>query len=79
MLPTRGGALVWGNTIDGDQLFFVPHNDGSWTVSAFRRGWGDWHDTNLGLSDWFYQALASEIGTGWLPEWNAGIHPLEPS
>ncbi|WP_331721156.1 hypothetical protein [Streptomyces sp. NBC_00454] len=77
VLPTSGGALVWGNTIEGDQLFLVPHDDGSWTVSAFRRAWADWHDTTLGFSDWFHQALAGEIGTDWLPEWNAEIHPLE--
>ncbi|MER6251874.1 hypothetical protein ABT224_10945 [Streptomyces sp. NPDC001584] len=69
--------MVWGNTGEGDQLFLVPHEDGSWTVSAFRRGWADWHDTGLGFSEWFHQALAGEIATDWLPEWDAGIHPLE--
>ncbi|WP_406164077.1 hypothetical protein OG806_49405 [Streptomyces sp. NBC_00882] len=57
VLPTPGGALVWGNTIEGDQLFLVPRDGGSWTVSAFRRGWADWHDTELGFSDWLYLAL----------------------
>ncbi|MFD9080786.1 hypothetical protein [Streptomyces erythrochromogenes] len=55
----------------------MPHEDGSWTVSAFRRGWAGWHDTGLGFSEWFHQAPAGEIATDWLPEWDAGTHPLE--
>ncbi|MFE5717531.1 hypothetical protein [Streptomyces erythrochromogenes] len=55
----------------------MPHEDGSWTVSAFRRGWADWHDAGLGFSEWFHQALAGEIATDRLPEWNAGTHPLQ--
>ncbi|MCC9312511.1 hypothetical protein LN042_36595 [Kitasatospora sp. RB6PN24] len=77
VLPTPGGALVWGNTVEGDQLFLVPREDGRWTVSAFRRGWADWHDTDLGFSDWFYLALAGETATDWLPEWEPLPHRLE--
>jgi hypothetical protein len=78
VLPSPKGALVWGNTIEGDQLFLVPREDGTWTVSAFRRGWADWYDSDLGFSDWFYLALAGEIATDWLPEWEPLPHPLEP-
>ncbi|MFD5884212.1 hypothetical protein [Streptomyces yangpuensis] len=77
VLPTPGGALVWGNTIEGDQLFLVPRGGGTWTVSAFRRGWADWHDTDLGFSDWFHLALTGGTATDWLPEWEPLPHPLE--
>ncbi|MFJ9809487.1 hypothetical protein ACIRTB_14795 [Streptomyces sp. NPDC101158] len=77
VLPTPGGALVWGNTIEGDQLFLVPRGGGSWTVSAFRRGWADWHDTDLGFSDWLHLALTGGTATDWLPEWEPLPHPLE--
>ncbi|MEU4091289.1 hypothetical protein [Streptomyces sp. NPDC026673] len=77
VLPTPNGALLWGNTIEGDQLFLVPRANGQWTVSAFRRGWGDWHDTDLGFSDWLYLALTGKTATDWLPEWEPLPHPLE--
>lgn len=77
VLPTPGGALVWGNTIEGDQLFLVPHEGGAWTVSAFRRGWADWHDTDLGFSDWLYLALSGGTATDWLPEWEPLPHAID--
>ncbi|MFC8455216.1 hypothetical protein [Kitasatospora sp. NPDC057223] len=78
VLPSEGGALLWGNTIDGDQLFLVPHEDGSWTVSAFLRHSVDhWYDSDLSFSDWFHLALAGEIATDWLPEWTSLPHVLE--
>ncbi|MEU7602466.1 SMI1/KNR4 family protein [Streptomyces sp. NPDC041003] len=77
VLPTSGGVLAFGHTIEGDRLFLVPHRDGSWTVSAFRRGWADWHDTGLGFGEWFRGALAGVLATDWLPEWEPGPHPLE--
>jgi hypothetical protein len=77
VLPSPGGALVWGNTIEGDQLFLVPHPNGGWTVSAFRRNWHDFYDSDLGFSDWFHLALTGEIGTDWLPEWAPLPHPVK--
>ncbi|MFI1280995.1 hypothetical protein ACH4U5_09580 [Streptomyces sp. NPDC020858] len=29
VLPNPGGALVWGNTVEGDQLFLFPREGGS--------------------------------------------------
>ncbi|MBB4944538.1 hypothetical protein F4556_000073 [Kitasatospora gansuensis] len=76
--PMRlGGALLWGNTIEGDQLFLVPHENGSWTVSAFRRGWADWYDSDLCFSDWFHLALTGGTATDWLAEWEPLPHPIE--
>lgn len=69
--------MAWGNTIAGDQLFLVPREGGSWTVSAFRRGWADWHDTNLGFSDWLHLALSGGTATDWLPEWDQLPHPID--
>ncbi|MFI0990249.1 hypothetical protein [Streptomyces exfoliatus] len=77
VLPSPGGALLWGHTIEGDRLFLVPQAHGTWTVSAFRRGWGDWHDTGLGFGEWFRGALAGALATDWLPQWEPGPHPVE--
>ncbi|QNA77585.1 hypothetical protein C8250_042660 [Streptomyces sp. So13.3] len=77
VLPSADGALVWGNTSEGDQLFLVPRGGSTWTVSAFRRGWGDWYDSDLGFSDWFHLALTGGIAADWLPEWEPLPHPLE--
>ncbi|MEV4558403.1 hypothetical protein AB0K51_15630 [Kitasatospora sp. NPDC049285] len=78
VLPSPGGALVWGNTLEGDQFFLVPRKGGKWTVSAFRRGWGDWYESDLEFSEWFYAALAGEIATDWLPEWGKMPHAVRP-
>jgi hypothetical protein len=77
VLPSPGGALLWGNTIEGDQLFLVDRGGGRWTVSAFRRGWADWHDTDLEFGEWFPAVLAGEIETDWMPEWPPLPHSLE--
>ncbi|MEU1481184.1 hypothetical protein ACFYZ8_44025 [Streptomyces sp. NPDC001668] len=77
VLPTPGGALVWGNTIEGDQLFLVDRGDGRWTVSAFRRGWADWLDTDLEFGEWFPRMLAGEIETDWMPEWPTAPYELQ--
>ncbi|MFD8019543.1 SMI1/KNR4 family protein [Streptomyces lavendulae] len=77
VLPSRDGALLWGHTIEGDRLFLLPQADATWTVSAFRRGWGDWHDTGLGFAQWFRGALAGALATDWLPQWAPGPHPVE--
>jgi hypothetical protein len=66
-----------GNTLEGDQLFLVPREDGVWTVSAFRRGWADWFDSDLCFGDWFHLALNGKTAADWLPEWGPLSHALE--
>ncbi|GAA3834618.1 hypothetical protein GCM10022403_079260 [Streptomyces coacervatus] len=77
VLPSPGGALLWGNTIEGDQLFLVDRGGGRWTVSAFRRNWHDWYDTDLEFGEWFPRMLAGEIETDWMPEWPTAPYELE--
>jgi hypothetical protein len=77
VLPAPGGALLWGNTIEGDQLFLIDRGQGRWTVSAFRRGWADWLDTDLEFGEWFTGVLAGLIETDWMPEWEPLPHVLE--
>lgn len=77
VLPSPGGALLWGNTIEGDQLFLVPQMNGQWTVSAFVRQWGEWYESDLGFSDWLHFALTSKDTPNWLPEWNPLPHTTE--
>lgn len=77
VLPSPGGALLWGNTIEGDQLFLVDRGGGRWTVSAFRRNWGDWLETDLEFGEWFPRMLAGEIETDWMPEWPTPPYSLE--
>ncbi|MFD1662441.1 hypothetical protein ACFSL4_30770 [Streptomyces caeni] len=77
VLPSPGGALLWGNTIEGDQLFLVDQGGGRWTVSAFRRNWHDWLDTDLEFGEWLPRMLAGEIETDWMPEWPAPPYELE--
>lgn len=70
VLPDVGGMLMWGHTIDGDRLFLVPQGEGhQWTVSAFRRNWGDWRETAMPLEAWLVGVFRGEIETDWLPEW----------
>ncbi|MFJ3913883.1 hypothetical protein [Streptomyces vinaceus] len=70
VLPTPGGMFMWGHTIEGDRLFLVPRGEGEpWTVSAFRRNWGDWHGTQMPLEEWLVKAFRGAIETTWLPEW----------
>ncbi|MFE2065273.1 hypothetical protein ACFXDH_23260 [Streptomyces sp. NPDC059467] len=77
VLPSPGGALLWGNTVEGDQLFLVERGGGRWTVSAFRRNWHDWHDTDMEFGEWLPRMLAGEIETDWMPEWPAPPYELE--
>ena len=77
VLPSPEGALLWGNTVEGDQLFLVNRGQGCWTVSAFRRNWGDWLETDLEFGEWFTGVLAGEIETDWMPEWPPLPHALE--
>ncbi|MFD8576655.1 hypothetical protein ACFV1H_15185 [Streptomyces virginiae] len=70
VLPRPGGMLLWGHTIEGDRLFLVPKESAeNWTVAAFRRNWGDWHETEIGVEEWLLGVLRGEIETDWLPEW----------
>lgn len=69
ILPSAGGALLWGHTVEGDQLLLVPRPGGSWSVSAFRRNWHDVYDSDLSFSDWLYGALRGEVADDWLPAW----------
>jgi hypothetical protein len=77
ILPSAGGVLLWGNTLEGDQLFLVPRTGGVWTVSAFRRNWHDVYDSGLEFGEWFYRALGGEICTDWLPVWPPIPHRIE--
>ncbi|MCY0954110.1 hypothetical protein [Streptomyces sp. H27-S2] len=70
VLPQPGGMLIWGHTIEGDRLFLVPSSEGKpWTVSAFRRNWGDWYETHMSLEKWLVGVFRGSIETDWLPEW----------
>ncbi|MFD5548714.1 hypothetical protein ACFWJQ_18515 [Streptomyces goshikiensis] len=70
VLPEPGGMLHWGQTIDGDRLFLVPRGAADpWTVSAFRRNWGDWYETGLPLEEWLVGVFRGDNETDWMPEW----------
>lgn len=70
VLPEPGGMLACGHTVEGDRLFLVPRDDGrQWTVSAFRRNWGDWHDSELPLDSWLLGVFRGDIEADWFPEW----------
>jgi hypothetical protein len=73
VLPTEGGMLLWGNTVEGDQLFLVDRGEGRWTVSAFRRGQGDWYDSDLAFVPWLRGVLTEEVAAEWFPEWDDTI------
>lgn len=75
--PAPDGLLQWGHTIEGDLLSLGQGLGGDWTVSAFRRGWADWHETGLGFGEWSRGPLAGTLATDWLPEWELGPHPIE--
>lgn len=75
VLPTKGGMLLWGNTVEGDQLFLVDRGEGRWTVSAFRRGWGDWYDSDLAFVPWLRGVLTEEVAAEWFPEWDE-VHEI---
>lgn len=68
VLPSRGGALIWGSTVEGDVLYLVPEGE-LWRVAAFRRNWGDWYESDLGILEWLVAMLQQEICTDWMPEW----------
>ncbi|MGY4925645.1 hypothetical protein [Streptomyces sp. 900105755] len=77
VLPSSGGALLWENTVEGDQLFLVDRGGGRWTALAFRRNWHDWHDMDMEFGEWLPRVLAGEVETDWMPEWSAPPYELE--
>ncbi|WP_042419062.1 hypothetical protein [Streptacidiphilus anmyonensis] len=68
LLPSPGGMLIWGNTVDADQLFLVQRS-GGWRVAAWCRQWVEWYETELSLPAWISHALSPEQNVQWLPEW----------
>ncbi|OIK28116.1 SMI1/KNR4 family protein [Streptomyces malaysiense] len=76
-LPTKDGMLLWGNTVEGDQLFLVDRGNSEWNVAAFRRNWSDWYESELTLVEWLHLALTGQIASDWLPEWPKH-HTLSP-
>lgn len=69
VLPTSGGMLLWGHTIDGDQLFLVRRNGSEWTVSAWLRQWASWYESELPIIEWLKIAFDNEQAPDWLPIW----------
>jgi hypothetical protein len=77
VLPTPGGMLLWGNTIEGDQLFLVQRGTSRWTVSAWLRQWAEWYESELTIIDWLKTAFDNEQSPKWLPVW-PGDHGASP-
>ncbi|MGW1785723.1 hypothetical protein ACWCQQ_42580 [Streptomyces sp. NPDC002143] len=76
VLPAAGGMLHWAHTIEGDKLFLEDRGGGKWTVSAFRRSWGDWYETDDTLVNWLVKVFTGRCATDWMPEWPA-LHWFE--
>ncbi|NEA81235.1 SMI1/KNR4 family protein [Actinospica acidiphila] len=69
VLPDAGGMLHWGHSVDGDK-FFLEHRGGShWAVSAFRRDWADWYESDETLIDWLVGVFTGSVAQDWMPEW----------
>src|SRR5690348_7931513 len=68
LLPTSGGMIIWGSTVNADQLFLVQRS-GGWSVAAWCRQWGEWYESPLGLAEWALQAFSPESDIFWLPKW----------
>ncbi|WP_367323413.1 hypothetical protein [Streptomyces sp. HUAS ZL42] len=69
VLPDAGGMLHWGHTIEGDKFFLEDRGSGRWTVSAFRRNWGDWYESDDTLADWLVGVFKGNRAVDWMPEW----------
>ncbi|MEU6377581.1 hypothetical protein [Streptomyces sp. NPDC046909] len=69
VLPDSGGMLHWGHTVEGDKLFLEDRGSGRWTVSAFRRNWHDWYESEETLNDWLAGVFAGRLAVDWMPEW----------
>lgn len=68
VLPSEGGMFFFGHTVEGDSLF-LEHRSGGWKVSAFRRNWADWWESDLTLVDWLVGVFEGRVATDWMPEW----------
>ena len=71
VLPSPGGMLLWGATVEGDSLFLVNRCEKRWTVSAFVRQRGDWYESDQTLIDWLHTALTNDTSPPWLPAWES--------
>ncbi|MFI0539751.1 hypothetical protein ACH3VS_12830 [Streptomyces sp. WSLK1-3] len=69
VLPDAGGMLHWGHSIEGDKFFLEDRGSGRWTVSAFRRNWHDWYESDETLTDWLLNIFSGRRDTDWMPEW----------
>ena len=76
ILPTPGGLLLWGSTIEGDMLCLRQLPTGRWIVSVSLRNWFEWRDYDQDFSDWFHNALTGRVCDDWLPEWESLPHPV---
>lgn len=70
VLPDEGGMFFFGHTVEGDNLF-LEERGGQWRVSAFRRGWADWWESELLLVDWLVGVFEGREAADWMPEWPA--------
>ena len=73
ILPTAGGMLLWGSTVEGDALFLIDRGE-RWTVSAFVRQRGQWYQSDQTLMDWLLGALDNDASPPWLPVWEDTHH-----
>ena len=78
VLPEVGGMLHWGHSIEGDKFFLERKKGGEWTVSAFRRGWGDWYESDDGFIEWMVKVFEGRCAEDWMPEWPT-VHWFEES
>ncbi|MFG2274991.1 hypothetical protein ACGFNY_35130 [Streptomyces chartreusis] len=69
VLPDDGGKLHWGHSVEGDKFFLENRGSGRWTVSAFRRNWADWYESDETLGDWLVGVFEGRIAADWMPEW----------
>jgi hypothetical protein len=76
ILPTAGGLLLCGSTVEGDMLCLKQAEPGRWTVSVSVRNWYEWRDYDLDFTDWFHFALTGQICQDWLPEWEPLPHSM---
>ncbi|WP_371662880.1 hypothetical protein [Streptomyces sp. NBC_00280] len=61
--------LHWGHSIEGGKLFLADRGNVLWTVSEFRRDWGDWYESDLPLVVWLVEMFSGRLATDWMPEW----------
>ncbi|MEU5524508.1 hypothetical protein ABZ759_28580 [Streptomyces sp. NPDC047860] len=69
VLPDVNGMLHWGHSMEGDKFFLENRGDGNWTVSAFRRNWADWYESDETLIDWLVGVFTGRVAKDWMPEW----------